>query len=427
MNRRIAIINGIRSPFCRANGAFKDHLADDLGTYVLKELIARIDFSPNTIDEVIVGNVLQPSHATNIARVISIKANLSEKIPAFTVNRNCSSGMEAVVTGANKILLEDADIIVAGGVESMSHFPILFPKQMRDFLLMMNKAKSFLEKMKVMASFRLSFLKPEMPQIADPLCGLSMGQTAELLARDFKISRLEQDQFALESQRKAARAIESNRFQDEIVPVPIAPHLKKFQLSDEGPRLNQTLESLQNLKPAFEKINGTVTAGNSSPITDGAAFLLLMSESKAKSLGLKPLGYLLENSLAALDPNRMGLGPIYAIDKLLKKTQLTLDKIDLIEINEAFAAQILAIKRAAASDDFARKALDREKALGEINTEKLNVNGGAISLGHPLGASGARLILTLLLELKLRRKKLGIASLCVGGGQGQACLLEANL
>lgn len=426
MSERVAIISGIRTPFCKGGGALNKMEADDLGVYAVKELVARSPIDPNTIDEVIIGNVLQPPHAGNIARVIAVKAGLPEHIPAFTVNRNCASGMEAITTAANKIQLGQADIIVAGGVESMSHFPVLFPDSMRDFLQSFNKAKTWKDKLKALFSFKFSMLKPQLPGLADPLCGLNMGQTAELITRDLRVSRQEQDQFALESHAKASKATQNGRFKEEIVPVPIPPDYKKMQEIDEGPRNNQTIEALQKLKPVFEPLTGNVTAGNSSPFTDGACALLLMSEKKAKELGLKPLGYIKAFAAAGLDPARMGFGPVYATSKLLAKTGVTLDQIDLIEINEAFAGQVVAVMKAFASDDFAQKKLKRDKAIGKIDPQKLNVNGGAVAIGHPLGASGARLIFTLLLELNKRGKHLGLATLCIGGGQGEACLLEVE-
>lgn len=426
MNQRIAIISGVRTPFCKAGGLLKDLPADDLGAFAVKELFARSPLDPNMIDEVILGNVLQPMHLANIARVISVKAGLPEKMPAYTVNRNCASGMEAVTTAANKITIGQADIILAGGVESMSNVPILFPKGMKNFLQNFSKAKSWKEKLWKLLEFRPSFLVPQIPELNDPLCGLNMGQTAEVIIRDFKVTRLEQDKFALESQTRAAKAIQNGRFNEEIVPIPIPPDFKKIQQIDDGPRANQTLEALLKLKPVFDKVTGTVTAGNSSQVTDGAAVLLLMSESKAKSLGLKPLGYLRAYASSGVDPSRMGLGPYFASAKLFDKAGVTLKDIDLIEINEAFAGQVVAVMKAFASDEFARKALNRDKALGAIDPQKLNVNGGAVALGHPLGASGARLILTLLMELKRQKKHLGLAALCIGGGQGEACLLEVE-
>ncbi len=422
MKERIAIIEGVRTPFCKAPGALRDLQADDLGAFSVQELLARTGIPPKEVDELVFGNVLQPPHATNIARVLAIKGGLPISTPAFTVNRNCSSGMEAVVTAANKILLDQADIMIAGGTESMSHFPILFSNAMRKFLTRLNKAKTWQEKIAALTYFRPSLLKPEIPEIADPLCGLSMGQTAEVLAREFHITREEQDRFALASHERASKATQEGILAQEIVPV-AAPPKFNVQIQDEGPRNNATLEALAKLKPVFDPI-GSVTAGNSSQITDGACALLLMRESKAKSLGLKPLGYLTAYSYAALDPRKMGLGPAYAIAKLLKQTNRKLAYIQLIEINEAFAAQVLAVLKALGSKEFCKDQLDWSSPVGEIDRDILNVNGGAIALGHPLGASGARLILTLLKELNRRKLNIGLASLCIGGGQGEAVIVE---
>lgn len=424
MNERIAIVEGIRTPFCKASGILKDFEADDLGAYAVKELMAKTGYPVDKVDELIFGNVLQPAHATNIARIISIKAGLPINVPAFTVNRNCASGLEAILTGANKILLGDADVIVAGGTESMSGFPILFNKKAKNFLLKLNKAKSFKEKLLTILSFRPSFLIPEVPELTDPLCCLTMGQTAENIIRDFKITRLEQDKFALLSQQRASKAIEDGRLAEEIVPVPIPPKNQTFQAVDDGPRANSTLEGLLKLKPVFERETGSVTAGNSSQVTDGAAAVLMMRESKAKSLGINPLGYITAYSYVGLEPARMGLGPYYAIAKLLQKTNKKLSDIDLFEINEAFAGQVLAVLKALNSAEYVKKTLGLDTPVGEIPWDKVNVNGGAVALGHPLGASGTRLVITLLKELKRRDLKSGLATMCVGGGQGEAALLE---
>lgn len=426
MKKRVAIISGIRTPFCKSGGLLKQMQADDLGAYAVKELFQRSPVSLNQIDEVIMGNVIQPPHGANLARVIAVKAGLPCKIPAYTVSRNCASGMESIHSGACKILNGEASIIIAGGVESMSNTPILFPDKMRDFLLQLNKSKGALERFKAFFTFRPSMLTPQIPGLVDPLCGLSMGQTAEKLVKEFRITKEQQDLFALQSHLRAAKAENDGRFQEEICPIPLPPHYGSYLEKDDGPRANQTLEALTKLKPVFEKINGTITAGNSSPITDGAAAVYLMSEEKAKELGLKPLGYLIQVAESGLDPSRMGLGPAFATAKLFQKTGVSLKDIDLIEINEAFAAQVLAVMKAFNSDDFAKNQLGQDKALGEIDPQILNVNGGAIALGHPLGASGTRLILTLLLELKRRKKRLGLAALCIGGGQGQASLLEVE-
>lgn len=424
MKKRIAIVAGVRSPFCRSNGTFNDYEIDDLAAYVVRELIAKAEIDPKKVDELIFGNVIEPPGSANIARIIAIKGGLPESISAFTVNRNCASGMEAVVSAMNRISMGDANIVIAGGAESMSNFPVTFSKEMRDFLVGLNKAKTWKQKLALLPSFRFSFFKPQVPTISDPLCGLSMGQTAENIIREFRISRAEQDNFALMSQTRAANAAKSGRLAEEIVPVPIPKKSDHFQQMDDGPRENQSLEALTKLKPVFDKVNGSVTAGNSSQVTDGAAALLLMSEEKAKEMGYQPLGYIKEYASTGIAPSRMGLAPALAIAKILDKSGLKLNDIDLIEINEAFAGQVLAARKALASEDFAKKELGRSTAVGEIDLEKLNVNGGAIALGHPLGASGTRLILTLLLELKKRNKHLGIASLCIGGGQGQAVILE---
>lgn len=426
MKKRVAIVAGVRSPFCRANGAFNDIEVDDLGAYVVKELVSRTGIDPKKVDELIFGNVIEPPGSANIARIIAVKAGLPIDLPAFTVNRNCASGMEAVVSAMNRILLGDAQIIIAGGAESMSSFPVTFPKKMRDFLVSLNKAKTWKQKLKTLFSLRPSFFKPVIPSISDPLCGLTMGQTAENITRELGVTRDDQDQFALMSQTRAMNAINSGRLAEEIVPVPIPPKYQKVQLVDDGPRANQTMDGLVNLKPVFDRVNGTVTAGNSSQVTDGAVALLMMSEEKAKELGLTPLGYITEYASVGLAPSRMGLGPALAISKVLKKSGLQLQNIDLIEINEAFAGQVLASRKALASDEFSKKELGRDSAVGEIDLEKLNVNGGAVSIGHPLGASGARLILTLLLELKKRNKHTGLASLCIGGGQGEAVILSTE-
>lgn len=309
MKQRVAIVAGVRSPFCKANGHFNDIEVDDLGAYVVRELIARSEIDPKKVDELVFGNVSEPPNATNVARIIAVKAGLPISMPAFTVNRNCASGMEAVVSGMNRILFGGAQIVIAGGAESMSSFPVTFSKKMRDFLVTLNKAKTWKQKLAAFLSFRPSFLKPQVPTISDPLCGLSMGQTSENISRELHVTRKEQDQFALMSQTRAMNAINSGRFADEIVPIPIPPKYNKVQSVDDGPRANQTLEALEKLKPAFDKANGTVTAGNASQVTDGAVALLLMSEDKAKELGYKPLGYIEDYASAGVEPSRMGLGP----------------------------------------------------------------------------------------------------------------------
>ncbi|MGA8164012.1 MAG: thiolase family protein [Waddliaceae bacterium] len=424
MKERIAVIDGVRTPFCKAGGVFLNWEADDLGAFVVRELLDRLDDFKGQIDELIFGNVLQPPHAANIARVLAVKGGVPVDVPAFTINRNCASGLEAIATGADKIRVGgDADVILAGGTESMSNYPVLFRKPMKEFFLRFPKAKTWKEKLFLFSSLKLLDLKPEIPGIADPLCGMTMGQLGEVLAREFHVTRDEQDAYALMSQQRSVRARNEGKFADEIIPIPSPPSYA-MQQEDNGIREETSLDALAKLPPVFEKETGSVTAGNSSQVTDGAAAVLLMRESKAKELGLSPLGYFLDYSCAALDPRRMGLGPVFATSKLLDKMGMTLDDISLIEINEAFAAQVIAAKNAFSSDAFARRELNRDRAVGELDWDRLNVNGGAISLGHPLGASGTRLILTLLKELKRRQLSLGLAALCIGGGQGEAAIVE---
>jgi acetyl-CoA acyltransferase len=424
MTDRVAIVDGIRTPFCKQGGVFFDLKAEDLGAYCVRELVARLPVKPDEVSELVFGNVIQPPDATNIARVLSVKGGLPVTVPAFTVNRNCASGMEAIVTAMTKIQMGHGDVMIAGGCESMSRFPVLFSDQMRKWLWNFSKAKFLTQRLFQLLSLRPSFFKPHVPGIQDPLCGLVMGQTAEILVRDFKITREEQDEFALMSHERAAKA--RPLFKEEIIPIPIPPKNDRVQEVDDGVREGQTLEQLAKLKPVFDKLTGSVTAGTSSQVTDGAAAVLLMRESTAKSLGIKPLGYIRDWSRAGLDPSRMGLGPAFAIAKILKRTGYALSDFDLIEINEAFAAQVIACKKALADDAFCKEKLSLNGAAGMIDSQKLNVNGGAIALGHPVGASGARIVLSLLKELNRRGKNLGLASLCVGGGQGEALVVEVE-
>ncbi len=429
MKERIAIIDGLRSPFCKVGTQLQDTSADDLGAMVLKELLEQSTLDPVEIDEVIIGNVGQPADKANIARVIALKAGLPESTPAYTVNRNCASGFESLTTAANKILAGEAKILVVGGTESMSNYPLMFNKKMKTFFAKLQRARSPLAKIKTLLSFRLSFLKPEIAVIqglTDPTCSLNMGQTAEVLVREFGITRDEQDTYALQSHQKAAAAQSKGAFTDEITPIPNPPSYSKLIESDTGIRGDQSMEMLGKLRPVFEPVSGSVTPGNACPLTDGSAMLIIMSESLAREKELTPLGYLTDYSYAGLSPNRMGLGPVYSTAKLLQKTGLSLDEIDRIEINEAFASQIIANLKAFDSEDFSKTHLHIEKPLGPINPDIVNVNGGAIALGHPVGATGTRLVLTLLHELKRNKLSKGIATLCIGGGQGGALLLEVD-
>ena len=428
MQERIAIISGFRSPMGKAGGVLKNLTAHDLGARIVKEVVIRSKVDPEKIDEVIIGNVAQPPEAANIARVIALKAGLPEKIPAFTVHRNCASGMEAMTTASSKILNGEADIILAGGVESMSNIPLFFGKKMTTLFGNLFKAKTVGQKLSVLSTFRLHFLTPVIGLVqglTDPISGLIMGCTAENVAKDFKITREEQDEFSLHSHQKSEAATAKGIFKEEIIPVFNNDEKNSLMIEeDEGIRKGQTLEALAKLKPYFEKGTGTVTVANSSQVTDGAAFAVLMRESKAKELGLEVLGYIREFAYAGLDPSRMGLGPVFAAKKVFDKTGLGLKDMELIELNEAFAAQVIGCQRAFASEEFCAKHFGMNEAMGEIDPKILNVNGGGVALGHPVGMSGARIIITLLRELKRRGKTRGLAALCIGGGQGGAVIVE---
>jgi acetyl-CoA acetyltransferase family protein len=409
---RLAIIDGIRTPFCKAGTDLRSLPAQELGRIAVTELLERTGIDRHGISQTIFGNVAQPPEAANIARVIALNAGIPQEIPAYTVHRNCASGFEAITSAYEKMLAGQGDVFMVGGTESMSNIPLFFSKPATEKFAALAKAKTFAQKLAGFARFRPLDFKPRvgvLMGLTDPVCGLNMGQTAELLYHDFGISRQAQDQFALESHQKVTNA--RKKLREEIVTV-FLPN-GWFVEGDNGVRENQTMEALATLRPVFDKHNGTVTAGNSSQITDGAVALLVMSEEKARALGLEALGFLRGYAYVGVDPRRMGLGPAYAIPQLLERTNTRWEDIGLIEINEAFAVQVLAVEL----------VLRKQFGLG-IDREKLNVNGGAIALGHPVGASGARLVLTLLKEMKRRNVKIGLASACVGGGQGGALILE---
>ena len=426
-SQRLVIVDGVRTPFRKAGTDLAQSSPDELGRVAVNALLMRTGIDPALIDEVIFGCVAQPAEAANVARVIALRSGIPESVPAMTVHRNCASGCEALTQAAEKINAGRGSIFIVGGTESMSQVPLLFKQSTAEKFGRLARAKSFGQKIRSIASFRPSDFQPRVGLqlgLTDPVCGLNMGETAEVLARELKISREQQDAFALESHRRAITA--NGKLTEEICPMYVNGHRPAAAiLQDNGPRLNQSLEALAKLKPVFDRRTGTVTAGNASQITDGAVALLVMSEEKAAALGLKPLGALAGWTYAGCDPMRMGLGPVFAMAKLQDETGVDPVSADILEINEAFAAQVLAVLNCAASTDFARKYLHRDRALGEIPREKLNVNGGSIALGHPVGATGARLVLASLKELRRRKAKHALVSACVGGGQGVALWLEA--
>ena len=429
MKERLAIVEGIRTPFCKASSEMAGIAPDDLAAVIVKELLAKTEIDSNLIDELIIGNVGQPSNACNIARVIALKAGLPEDLIAYTVHRNCASGMQSITTGYEKLLSGNGDIVIAGGTESMSQYPLKFGNKMTQLFTDLMKSKTIPQKLSTLSQFRPTYLKPIISIVeglTDPICGLNMGETAEVLAREFNISREEQDTYALNSHMKATKAQQDGFFADQIHPILLPPHYKNIQQVDNSIRADQTLEKLAKLRPFFDRTAGTITVANSCPITDGAGAVLIMLESKAKELGYQPLGYLKDYTYAGLAPNRMGLGPVYATSKLLDKTGMNINDFDLFELNEAFAAQVIANERAFTSDLFSQTYLNKEKAIGAIDPTKLNIHGGAIALGHPVGATGTRLVITMLKALRATKQNCGLVTLCIGGGQGAALALEVE-
>jgi acetyl-CoA C-acetyltransferase/acetyl-CoA acyltransferase len=400
---RLVIVDGIRTPFCKWNTSFASLGADELGRIAVSALLTRTGLDPKLIDEVIFGCVCQPVEAANIARVISLRAGIPESVPAMTVHRNCASGFEAVTVAYERMAAGRGSIYVVGGAENMSQVPLLFKQSTAKKYGALGGAKTMLKKLAALGKFRLSDFEPRVALklgLTDPVSGLNMGETAEILARENGISREMQDEFAVQSNQHAVAARE--KLSEEICPVYVNG---KAITEDNGPRADTSLAALGKLKPAFDRRYGTVTPGNSSQITDGAVALLVMTEEKAAELGFKqPLGRLAEYAYTGCDPARMGLGPVSAI----RKAGRPVADADLIEINEAFAAQVLAVL----------------KVMGDVPREKLNVNGGSIALGHPVGATGARLVLGALKELQRRQGRRALVSACVGGGQGGALWLE---
>lgn len=383
---KVVIASAIRTAIGKFGGALNDIKATDLGAIVIKEAINKAGLSPEQVDEVIMGNVLQAGLGQNPARQSAVKAGIPETAGAWTVNKVCGSGLKAVTLAVQAIAMRDCDIVVAGGMENMSQAPYLLETSRWGMRMGDNKVVDEMIRDGLWCAFN----------------DCHMGVTAENVAQKYGITREDQDHFSVLSQQKAVAAIDNGKFKDEIVPVMI-PQRKGDPLifeTDEFPRRGTTFESMEKLKPAFKK-DGTVTAGNSSGVNDGAVALVIMSEEKAVELGIKPLATIVSYGSAGVDPAIMGIGPVAATSKALKKAGLSLDQIDLIEANEAFAAQSLAVSR----------------ELG-FDMEKVNVNGGAIALGHPIGASGARILITLLYEMIRREAKTGLATLCIGGGQG---------
>ena len=423
----VYLVDGSRTPFLKARGKPGAFRHADLGINAARSLLLRMPFEPGEIDEVIFGSTMPGPDEANLSRVVALRLGCGDHVPAYTVQRNCASGMQALDNAAMSIACGRSDLVLAGGIEAMSHAPLLFHPKMVNWLAEWWAAKSVAARLRLITRFSPRFLAPVialLKGLTDPVVGLNMGQTAEQIAWRFDITREQMDQFAVDSHLKLHRAQEGGEL-GEIVPL-IDDRGSVYEI-DDGVRPDSSLQKLARLRPAFDKPYGQVTPGNSSQITDGAAALILASESAVKQHDLPVMARLVCTEWAALTPAEMGLGPAHAIAPLLKSQRLKMENVDYWEINEAFAAQVLAVIAALKDKEYCQQQLGLRAAVGEIPQERLNIHGGAIALGHPVGTSGARIVLHLARVLEQKNAAHGIASLCIGGGQGGAMLLQRSV
>jgi acetyl-CoA acetyltransferase family protein len=424
--RPVYLVDARRTPHAKAGTKLKDVQAPYLGAYLVRKMLDATGIPNDCVDEVIFGNTGNPPKFPNIGRVIGLEAGLHKKTSGYSVHRNCASGLEAVSQGILKVAAGRSDVIVAGGVESMSQMPLIYSKEMTDLFVEVMKAKTIGAKMKALSSFRPPYLSPIIAieqGLTDPFCGKNMGQTAETIARELGITREMQDEFANASHHKAVKAQAEGKFDAEVVPLAIGSKLDQLLTADFGPRKDSTVEGLGKMRPYFERKSGTVTVGNACPITDGGSALILCSEEALKKYNLEPMARIVDYHFHGLEPERMGMGPLLATNGIFERTGLSFDDMDLVELNEAFAAQVLGCQIGFENKEVAAR-FGIDKAWGRIPDEKLNVNGGAIAMGHPVGSTGSRLIVTLAHELMKRKGGKGLATLCIGGGQGGACIIE---
>lgn len=422
--RDVYIVDGARTPFMKAKGKPGPFSASDLAVRAGKELLQRQPFNPSDLDEVVIGCVMPSADEANIGRLVALRLGCGNAMPAWTVQRNCASGMQAIDSAATDIAMGRCDLVLAGGTEAMSRAPLLFNNEMTNWFAGVMSAKNWKVKLKEYAQFRPGFLKPVialLQGLRDPYVNLSMGQTAENLAYRFHISRHEMDEFALGSHQRAIQGQDEDHFKE--IETVYADNGNYFTV-DDGVRLDSSMEKLASLKPFFDKKFGSVTAGNSSQVSDGAALLLLASKDAVQKYRLPVLAKIVDTQWSGVDPSEMGLGPVYATHQLLQRQRRELNSIDYWEINEAFAAQVLGCLSAFENSEYCQKYLGTNGAIGSIDRSRLNVDGGAIALGHPVGASGARIVLHLAKILKRQNAQNGVATICIGGGQGGAMLIE---
>ncbi len=423
--RRAAIVGGLRTPFVKSGGAYRSMSALDLAKAVVNEMMQRLDLDGSEVDQIVYGQVVPSTEAPNIAREIILGTGLPREIEGYSVSRACITGAQALVNASQAILLGDSDVAICGGADSLSRPPITYSDRFIDVLMKANRAKDPLSKAKAFLDVKPKDLLPKPPALREISTGLTMGQSAEKMAKENGIDREEQDAFALRSHKKATEGWEKGVFAEEVMHLPVPPKYKEVVDKDNLVRPDTTLEKLAGLRPSFDKAHGTVTPGNSSPLTDGASALVVMSEEKAKALGYEPLAFIKSWAFSALDPAwQLLMGPSFATPKALDKAGMKLSDLDLIDMHEAFSSQMLSNMQAFSSKEWAKTWLNRDEAIGEIAEEKLNIYGGSISLGHPFAATGARQALTMARELQRRGGGTALITQCAAGGLGGAVILE---
>src|SRR5512133_2073412 len=423
--RRAAVVAGLRTPFVKAGTDFRGLSAVDLGALVVNELVVRSGVPPKEFDQVVFGQVVPSPTVTLIGREVVLRTQLPRSVQGHTVARACATSIQATTDAADQIRLGHSDCAIAGGAESISDAPIFASRPLAQALVELSRARTLPDRGRILARLRPRDLAPVPPALKEPTTGLTMGESAELMAQRNGISREAQDELAFRSHARAAEAWDAGRFDAEVMHVPVPPRYERTSARDNVVRKDTSVEALAQLRPVFDRRYGTVTAGNASPLTDGAAALLMMSEEKARALGVRPLGYVKAYAYAALDPKDQLLqGPAYAAPVALDRAGLRLADMDLVDMHEAFAAQVLSNLKAFSSREFAEKELHRSEPLGEIDPARLNVNGGSIALGHPFAATGARMILQTLRELARRGGSHALLTVCAAGALGAAVVLD---
>jgi acetyl-CoA acyltransferase len=426
LGRRVAIVAGLRTPFAKSGTVFRDVSATSLARHAARELLVRSELDGREVDEVVFGQVVPSVRVPNVAREVSLLPQLLPSVPAYSLNRACASAAQAITNAADQIALGHADTVLAGGVESLSDIPVLHSRRFSRILLDAGKARSVAGRIGALARTRPRDLVPVTPAVAEPSTGETMGQSAEKMAKENGITREAQDRLALLSHQRAAAATADGRLTAEIAPWFGGPDMDQIVTADNGIRTESSLEALAQLRPVFDRRYGSVTAGNASPLTDGAAAVLLMAEEKAAALGYEPLAYLRSYAVAAVDPGwQLLMGPVYAVPRALERAGLGWSDLGLVEIHEAFAAQVLSNAQAWGSHAWAER-LGLPGPVGEVDWERTNVMGGSIAIGHPFGATGARLVTTLAHEMRRRDVQFGLISICAQGGMGSALILERD-